>query len=218
MCGRYALYASESEICSHFHLKRGFSMRSRYNIAPTQTIPVLYEWSKQIEFSRWGFIPSWTKSAEKLPSGYVNARMESILDRPTFKYAIKQHRCLIPASGYYEWRDIAGKKYPHFIYLKNQSLMGLAGLISHWKSPSHQVFSTCAIITTQAIQSLQNYHDRMPLIIAPVNYELWLSPTRGDELLEKMLNNSDLQEFNIHPVSAQMNNPQFEGAACIHAL
>lgn len=219
MCGRFALQSSEIEMVSHFHLRSGFSMRERFNIAPTQTIPIVCEWEKQIDFCRWGFIPSWAKSEEnKIPTGYMNARQETLKEKPTFKTALAKQRCLIPATGYFEWRSFAGKKQPYFVYLKNQPLFAFAGLWSSWRSSTGLDITTCAIITTQAQGELQKLHDRMPVIFTPEKYPLWLSKENKLEVLENLLINPLPNCFGLHPVSGRMSSPRFEGIECIQAL
>jgi len=203
MCGRFALHASEAEIVSHFHLKTGFSMRPRYNIAPTQTIPII-RIDGEIEFFRWGFIPSWA------PSDHINAKWETLSEKPTFKTAFKQQRCLIPASGYYEWKTFSGKKQPYYIYLKKEPLFAYAGI---WSSTE-----SCAIITTQAPDFLQKIHERMPLIISSDKYALWLSSENRREVLETMGYGLTPEKVGIHPVTSRMGNPRFEGIECINSL
>ncbi len=219
MCGRYALHASENEIVSHFHLRRGFAMHPRYNIAPTQTIPIIIEWGKQVEFSRWGFIPSWAKSPDgQIPLGHINARIESLTEKPTFKEAIKKQRCLIPASGYFEWRTFGGKKHPYYIYIKNQPLLAFAGIWSSWRTLQGDELRTCAIITSVAPQEFQMLHDRLPVIISCEQYQNWLGKEYAYEEMKEMFFQPSLDNIGIKPVSPRMSHPRFEGIECIQSL
>jgi putative SOS response-associated peptidase YedK len=216
MCGRFALHASEEEILSHFHLKQGFSMRSRYNLCPTQTIPIICQWGQTIEFARWGFIPSWTKS-DVIPAGHINARLETLFEKPSFKTAIKQQRCLIPASGYYEWQHFAGKKQPYYIHLQT-GLFAFAGIWSNWRAQNGDVILSCAIITTIAQEPMQKLHERMPVILAPDQYKSWLiDDLKPDDLAAKFLSQS-VDNVRIYAVSQRMSHPQFEGIECIKPL
>ena len=139
MCGRFALFASENDIIAHYRLSKGFSMRARYNIAPSQTIPVITHLGKQVEFFRWGFIPAWAKSKDTMdptiPAGFINARWETLDEKPAFKKAFTAQRCLIPSNGFFEWRTISAKKQPYYIHLADQSLISFAGIWSVWRSP-----------------------------------------------------------------------------------
>lgn len=217
MCGRFALYASESEIKLHFHLQQGFSMRSKYNIPPDQMIPVICEWGTRIEFCRWGFIPSWAKGSLN-QRGHINARSETILEKPTFKSAFKNRRCLIPASGYYEWRALRDYKQPYYIYLKNKPLFAFAGIWSIWQCEKGQSHYTCAIITSNASEQLQPVHDRMPVIVNPENYIKWLSNKTAENDLKTMLFSQMDAQIGCHAVSKRVGDPRFDNLSCIHAL
>jgi putative SOS response-associated peptidase YedK len=219
MCGRFALHANEDEIVSHFHLKRGFVMKSRFNISPTQIIPIICKWQSQVEFSRFGFIPSWAKTPDgKTPMGHINARKETLIEKPTFREAFKKQRCLILASGYYEWRLLAGKKQPFYIFVKNKPLIAFAGIWSFWLTPQGENIRTCAIITTTAEGELQKLHERMPIIISSQHYQTWLAKEYDPEKIAQILVNPEPDACGFKPVSSRMSNPQFEGIECIQSL
>lgn len=213
MCGRFALYATEETILLHFGLRQGFSMRPRYNIAPTQTIPIVCWKKTHIDFARWGFLPTFVKRMEdKLPIGYMNARLETVLEKPAFKRAALMQRCLIPANGYYEWKVLQGKKQPYFFYLKTHSLFAFAGIFSEftWKGLS---LLTCSILTQAASPALSEVHGRMPVILRPTQYTDWLSNALPLEALSAC---PEAREG--HPVSRAVNHASCEGATCIHPL
>ncbi len=218
MCGRFALYASEQEIVSHFHLKRGFCMQPRYNIAPTQTIPVVMNYGQQIEFCRWGFIPAWHQKQYEIPTGHMNARWESLSEKPTFKHAFSAQRCLIPASSYYEWKTINSRKQPFSVQLAQQPLFAFAGLWSVWQSENSEMIISCAIITIQAPTFLQKLHERMPVIISPENYSSWLAKENRVKDFSPHFLVLQQENVKIFPVSSRMNHPQFEGKECIQSL
>lgn len=218
MCGRYSLYSSEDSIVAHFALRQGFSMRTRYNIAPSQTVPVITQWGKSLEFYRWGFIPPWTKTTENtLPTGFINARWETLSEKVTFKKAFHSQRCLIPANGYYEWRAILGKKQPFYIHFTHQPLFAFAGIWSTWQTPQG-ILPTCAIITAPASPFLQDLHPRMPLVISPEHYRHWLAPTKESITESALWMDIPEDKIQIYPVSVRMNHPQFDGIECIRAL
>lgn len=218
MCGRFALYATEQEIVSHFHLKRGFYMQPRYNIAPTQTIPVIMNKAQQIDFCRWGFIPVWQKKQVELPAGHINARFETLLEKPTFKQAFLTQRCLIPASGYYEWKVINNKKQPFFVQLSDKPLFAFAGLWSAWQGSDGEMIMSCAIITIPAPPFLQRLHERMPVILAPEHYSFWLAKENRPEEISPLLAVMQPENVKIIPVTSRMGHPQFEGRECVQSL
>lgn len=220
MCGRFALFADENEIVSHFHLSVGFSMRPRFNIAPTQIIPVVTRLHGPIDFFRWGFLPPWEKGASTtMPTGYINARVETIAEKPAFKKAFASKRCLIPASGYFEWRTIGRKKQPYFVYLKDQSLLGIAGIWSVWQDDSNQMHSTCAILTQEAPECLKPLHERSPVVIQQAHYQEWLAPKalNNEQIIEHSLK-FDSEQTGVRAVTPRMSRPDFEGPECILAL
>jgi putative SOS response-associated peptidase YedK len=217
MCGRFALYATEQEIVSHFNLKRGFCMLPRYNIAPTQTIPVIIN-QTQVEFCRWGFVPTWQKKHVETPAGHINARFETLTEKPTFKQAFAQQRCLIPASGYFEWKLINNKKQPFFVQLSDQPLFAFAGLWSNWQTSSGEMIMSCAIITIGAPLFLQKLHERMPVILSPENYSFWLAKENKINDITPLLAAMQPENVKMIPVSTRMSHPQFEGKECVRSL
>ncbi len=218
MCGRFALFATRNEMMAHFHIKGGFVMKPRYNIAPTQTIPILLSFGEDIEFCRWGFIAPWAKAQEPMPPGHINARSETVMEKPTFKEAIQKRRCLIPASGYYEWKTYSKKKQPYYIFVKNEPLIAFAGIWSMWKSPQGEQIKTCAIITQNAGDELLAIHERMPVIISKNAYKNWLAKDYDFTNLAEALVPITKENIGIKPVSAKMNNPHFEGIECIRSI
>lgn len=227
MCGRFALIASENEIKSHFNVSQSFIMKPRYNIAPSQTIPVVRQktseaQTRQLDFMRWGLIPSWTSdekisvSGEKiLPAGHINARIETASQKPTFSKAFYHMRLIIPASGYYEWFTSKTGKQPFYITSANHKLLGLAGIWSY--SPFYNVES-CCIFTTKAHEPLTRVHDRMPLILSQEEYNLWLDPNLGKEQLKKLVDQSKALPYTLYPVTKDVNNPRFDQPECIVSL
>lgn len=217
MCGRFALFATENEIVSHFGLRHGFMMRPKYNISPGQTIPTIFALGAQIEFCHWTFIPPWAKSEdEKFPKGYFNARIETISEKRTFKDAFLKRRCLIPASGYYEWAMLKNKKQPYFFKPEQDPIMAFAGIWSKWASPKGEVLS-CAILTQPAYGNRQKIHERMPVIISPKDYCAYLNLKTDPLSIFEFVQNNPAQ-LDFYPVSSVVNNARFEGAECINRI
>jgi len=217
MCGRFALYSTEDTIVSHFRLRQGFAMRARYNIAPSQTIPVIT--AEGVLFSRWGYIPSWAKTTDEgILSGFINARFETLTEKVAFKKAYQYQRCLFPANGYYEWREIAGKKQPFYIYCASAPLIALAGIWSLWRTPQGESIITAAIITAPAAPFLQPIHARAPVIVKPSHYTQWLLQKPVDFSLSTIAMDLDPSALRAHAVSSRMNHPQFDALECIRSL
>ncbi|HEX8396389.1 MAG TPA: SOS response-associated peptidase, partial [Pyrinomonadaceae bacterium] len=179
MCGRFSLGATDADILAEFKASRqqAEEYQKRFNIAPSQIVAAV----RQIESDRilsglkWGLIPSWAKE-ESIGNRMINARAESITEKPSFKNAFKSRRCLIPASGFFEWKRAGDKgKQPFYFYLKDKPVFGFAGLWESWiDKETGEETESCTIITTEANDVLKPVHDRMPVIIKPENYEFWL--------------------------------------------
>lgn len=177
MCGRFVTAIPYEEMKKIFNLVECQTRSEpRYNIAPSQQVAVVRNAGEHniLDSMRWGLIPSWAKDAS-IASHTINARCETVAVKPSFRHAIKYNRCIIPISGFYEWTHAGGKKIPHYIYLSDGSPMGLAGIWEHWKSPEGEELETFSILTTTANSLIQPLHDRMPVILQPSDYDLWLS-------------------------------------------
>jgi putative SOS response-associated peptidase YedK len=176
MCGRYAITTAPEAMRSLFGYQDQPNFPARYNIAPTQPIPVvrLLEGQRRFSLVRWGLIPSWVKDPRAF-SLVINARGESVLDKPAFRAGMRYRRCLIPADGFYEWRREGDRRRPYFVRLKAGGLMAFAGLWEAWSGPNGEEMETAAIVTTVANRALRSIHDRMPVIVPPDAFDLWLN-------------------------------------------
>jgi len=179
MCGRYVITSSPAAIRALFGYPEQPNFPTRYNVAPTQPIPIvrLHEGKRQFVLMRWGLIPAWVKDPKTF-SLLINARCESVIDKPAFRAAMRRRRCLIPADGFYEWKDVGGRKQPYFVCLRNNGKRGpfaFAGLWETWTGPNGEEMDTAAIVTTNANRTLSAIHDRMPVILPPDAYDLWLN-------------------------------------------
>jgi len=175
MCGRYAVTSAPEAIRALFGYTAQPNFPPRYNIAPTQPIAIvrLVEGKREFALVRWGLLPSWVKDPKSF-SLLVNARGESLADKPAFKAAMKYRRCLVPADGFYEWKAIGTRRQPHYVRAKSGQPLAFAGLWETWTGPNGEEMETAAIVTTRANRALAGIHDRMPVIVPPEAFNLWL--------------------------------------------
>lgn len=177
MCGRYVISSPPAAIRALFRYGEQPNFPPRYNVAPTQPIPIvrLADGKPSFALVRWGFIPSWVKDPKAF-SLLVNARGESVLDKPAFRNAMRRRRCLVPADGFYEWRagSAGAPKRPYFVRAKSGGPLAFAGLWETWAGPNGEEVDTAAIVTTRANRALSSIHDRMPVIVPPEAFDLWL--------------------------------------------
>lgn len=192
-------------------------MEPRYNIAPTQDILSIRRTDdgREAVLLKWGLIPSWAKDAS-MGAKLINARSETVMEKPSFREAFKKRRCIIPADGFYEWQRTGGRKQPYFFRMQDEHPFGFAGLWERWKGADDQVINSCTILTTEANEILQSVHDRMPVILHPDNYELWLDvDMRKLDLVRELLRPFPASEMMAYPVSASINSPLNQGAQLI---
>ncbi len=210
-----------------FRLNRTPLKNPRYNIAPSQPVAAVRRASEDTEremiFMRWGLIPSWAKDSA-IGNRMINARSESVFEKPAFRKAIRRQRCLIPADGFYEWRKIttAGKSktvsQPYYIYLSNGLPFAFAGLWDIWKGEEEPVLS-CTILTIAANTLIQALHERMPVILPPEAYDLWLDPAvTADEAIQPLLRAYPPEEMALRPVSSRVNSPANDGPENIREI
>jgi putative SOS response-associated peptidase YedK len=181
MCGRYAITSAPEAIRRLFGYEGNPNFPPRYNVAPTQPVPIvrLAEGKRQFALVRWGLIPAWVKD----PRGFsllINARGESLADKPAFRNAIRYRRCLFPADGFYEWRRAGERKTPYYVRLKSGGPMAFAGLWESWMGPNGEELETAAIVTTRANRALAAIHDRMPVIVEADAFDFWLDSRKVD--------------------------------------
>jgi len=218
MCGRFALYRGLEEIKEAFQVQQvSADLEPSYNIAPTQDVAVVVQRPEgvSLEKMRWGLIPFWAKDPG-IGSKMINARSETVHEKPSFKRPLKNRRCLVVADGFYEWQKVDGTKIPTFIRLKSQRPFGLAGLYDVWKPPDGEAITSCTIITTDANPFLQPIHNRMPVILPPDAYTQWIDPAiRTPDSLQMFIKPYPAEEMAAHPVSTLVNNPKNDHAECV---
>lgn len=218
MCGRFSLTLSAEQIESRFGVSVPQSYRPRYNIAPTQEILALISegQSRTLQSFRWGLIPHWAKDP-KIAQRLINARAETLWEKPSFRDAVRRRRCLIIADGFYEWRQTPqGKKIPVYVRLKSKEPFGFAGLWETWNSPDGQTLKTCTIITTEPSELIKPIHDRMPVIVPRELEELWLDPSpKARAEVERVLRPYRAEELELFDVSSAVNSPTNDGPECV---
>lgn len=175
MCGRYSITSAPEALRRLFRYQEEPDFPPRYNVAPTQPIAIvrLFEGQRQFRLVRWGLIPSWVKDPREF-SLLINARGETIAEKPAFRAAMRYRRCLIPADGFYEWKRDGERKRPYYAYAKSGAPLAFAGLWEAWSGPNGEELETAAIVTTAANRMLLPIHDRMPVIIPEDAFDLWL--------------------------------------------
>ena len=222
MCGRYSFNQVAEAIADKFQVKEVPPLSPRYNIAPTQQIATVSVSSESLErqfkMLRWGLIPSWAKDA-KMGAKLINARAETVAEKPAFRAAFKKRRCLILADGVYEWHTQNGEKQPFYFRLENGEPFAFAGLWEHWEKGEGEPIESCTILTTEANELMRPIHERMPVILDSKNYEQWLDPeTKKIELLQSFLQPYPSEEMTAYPVSTKVNSPKNDRPECIHPI
>ena len=223
MCGRFVMIEKEAKVMQTFEIQQlEIMLEPRYNICPSQEIPVIVqqEGLRILEMRQWGFIPFWAKK----PKPIINARSETVSKKPFFLQAFRKQRCLIPATGFYEWAKEEGQKQPYFICLKPEnpeelnSMIAFAGLWDSWISPEGELKRTCAILTVSANSLMQKIHHRMPVILTPKNGSKWIEPSLTEATTEKLLIPFNAEKMVSWKVSKKVNNPTFDDPDCLKKL
>ncbi len=220
MCGRYMLSTNPAQLAERFALSKvPPDLPTRYNVAPQMSMPVIVAKSpNRLDFMRWGLVPSWAKEPS-IGFKTINARAETVAERPAYRSALRYHRCLVPAGGFYEWRSTPGGKQPYFIHLRDERLFAFAGLYEIWHSPDGSELRTYTIITCPPNQLMAPLHNRMPVILPREAEAAWLDPqeTRVAAVLP-LLQPSDSESMAAYPVSTLVNSPANDGPGLIERL
>lgn len=220
MCGRFALTLPDDAMAQLFEASLGQSLMPtpRYNICPTQAITTVVSQpdGRHLTPMRWGFLPHWYKTDRDGPL-LINARAETIAEKPAFRKAIREKRCLIPATGFYEWtKDPEGKRLPWYIHPTSAEVLAFAGVWRDWTDPEGQTRATCAMVTTGANEKMSEIHHRMPVLITPENYGLWL----GEEGhgAARLMQAAPENYVRFHRVDPKVNSNRLEGPELIEPL
>lgn len=220
MCGRYALFGPVSVHRRHFRLRDDPDWPDRYNIAPTQHSPVIRahtDGGREVIAAQWGLLPGWVKDPHKVPHP-INARAETVATKPMFRSAFKRSRVLVPASGFYEWKRVAGGKQPYFIRLRSGEPMGFGALLERWRGADADLWTYC-IIVTEPNGLVAPIHDRMPAIIRPDDYDAWLDPGLADPgVVTGLIGPYPAESMEIYPVGRAVGNPRAQGPELVRRL
>lgn len=216
MCGRFAFYSPHEAVSRLFGVADAPAVEPRYNIAPTQFIAAVREREDRrrgLGLLYWGLVPSWSKD-RAIGARMINARGETLREKPSFRNAYRRRRCLVLADGYYEWQRSGPVKQPYFISLASGGSFGMAGLWETWSDPAGgDPFESCCIVTTAPAAAVAHVHDRMPVIVDPADYAEWLDPANQSvDELDRLLVPSPNPGLNARPVSRRVNDARNQGA------
>ena len=226
MCGRFTLRAPASVIAEQFALFEAPPFTARFNIAPSQPAPVVRmrpdrtegdRGSRELVWLRWGLIPGWAQDPA-IGNRLINARAETAAEKPAFRAAMRRRRCLVVADGFYEWQRTGRAKQPFFIHLRDDRPFAFAGLWEAWEGPGHSAIESCTLLTIGPNELMRPIHDRMPVILPPESYDLWLDPAmQQPNRLTPLLAPYPAEQMETSPVSSLVNNPANDDPRCIEA-
>jgi putative SOS response-associated peptidase YedK len=232
MCGRFTLTDPDQDLAVQFNLPEIPELKPRYNIAPTQPVAAVRVVTsaetgpaRELALLHWGLIPFWAKDP-KIGARMINARSETVAEKPAFRAAFRRRRCLVLADGFYEWKKIERGKQPFYIRLQDGRPFAFAGLWEHWKAPKDPAdtsgagqgatVQSCTLLTTEPNDLIRPLHNRMPVILHPGNYDLWLDPeVEQIERLRPLLGAYPPEEMEAYPVSRFVNKPGNDDPRCI---
>lgn len=221
MCGRFALSRSERIDWAQFGVRRGPALPPHWNLGPGRAIAAVRDAGAGAEVAllAWGLIPYWAKE-RSIGARLANARAESVHEKPAFRAAFQQRRCLIPADGFYEWQVVSGtvRKQPWFVHRDDDGIFALAGLWERWQPPDGDPLESCTVLTTAANALMAPIHHRMPVIIASAHYGEWLFPETAADRARELLVPWAATEMKAHRVSLRVNSSAHDDAACIAPL
>lgn len=218
MCGRFVLTNSAAELAAEFEFGDAPArIRARFNVAPGQDVAVVRvgeSGTREIVWQRWGLVPFWAREPA-IGNRLINARCETAAEKPAFREALRQRRCIVPATGFYEWSGAAGARRPHYIHPRS-GLFAMAGLWERWRDAEGGVLESCTVLTTEANPLVARLHDRMPVLLAHRDYARWLDPScRDPEVLRSLLCPSPADQMAEREVDPRVNDVSFDDPACI---
>ena len=222
MCGRFSQTATPAMIAQQFDVAVPPLFAPRYNITPSQPVAAIRiepdTATRQLVLLRWGLIPSWAKDP-KIGHQCINAKAETVAEKPSFRAAFKKRRCLVIATGFYEWQVQGRAKQPMWIGLQSKRPFAFAGLWEQWQPPEGEAIESCTILTTVPNELLRSIHNRMPVILSPASYDQWLDLTvQQAEPLTTLLRPYPSEELLAYPVSTLVSNPRHDVPDCLEAL
>jgi putative SOS response-associated peptidase YedK len=216
MCGRFAQKSPARKIKQQFKVEEVPPLAERYNVAPAQSVLAVREApdGREAAFLKWGLVPRWAKDPA-VGNRLINARSETVTEKPSFREAFKRRRCLVPMEGFYEWSRRGDRKRPFYFHMRDGEPFAVAGLWETWEGDGG-VLETCTLLTTEANGLLASYHDRMPVILRPEDYDLWLdAEVRGTEVLLPLLRPYPREGMTAYVVSPLVNSPSNDSPRCV---
>lgn len=215
MCGRFSQRSPAKKVAERFKVEEVPPLVERYNVAPTQSVLVVREpVGREAAFLKWGLVPRWAKDPA-VGNRLINARAETVTEKPSFREAFSRRRCLVPMEGFYEWARRGDRKRPFYFHMKGGEPFAVAGLWEVWEGDGDPL-ETCTLLTTEANELLAGYHDRMPVILRPEDYDLWLdSEVRSVERLLPLLRPYPREEMTTYAVSLMVNSPSNDSPRCV---
>ena len=222
MCGRYTLSTPVEKLAGEFDISGPLpDLPPSYNVAPSQEVAAIVAsggGERRLELLRWGLIPAWADDSS-IGSRMINARSETAAEKSSFRKAFKERRCLIPADGFYEWQKTNGGRQPYHLKMRDGRLFAFAGLWESWKGDEEGEIRSCTILTTDANDLVGEVHHRMPVILPPETYDLWLDPAvREAEQLLSVLVPYPTEDMEAYPVSRRVNNPSNDEPGCVESV
>jgi putative SOS response-associated peptidase YedK len=219
MCGRFAQKSSAKKVSKQFKVEEVPPLVERYSVAPTQSVLVVREPdAREAVFLKWGLVPRWAKDPA-IGNKLINARAETVTEKPSFREAFARRRCLVPLDGFYEWARRGDRKRPFYFHLRGGEPFAVAGLWEVWEGGDDGPLETCTLLTTEANELLAPYHDRMPVIIRPEDYDLWLDAgMRSAELLRPLLRPYSSDAMSAYAVSPMVNSPSTDSPRCVEPV
>jgi putative SOS response-associated peptidase YedK len=218
MCGRYTITVPTEQLAEHFDATMPPDVSPRFNAAPTQHLPVLLnEGERQVQMVKWGLIPHWAKEAS-IASKMINARSETIADKPAYRSTFQKHRCLVLADGFYEWKKTDDGKIPIRFTLKSGAPFAFAGMWSNWKDPNGEWVKTFTIITGKPNDVVKDVHDRMPVMLLPEDEKVWLDNDAGEAIWQNLLRPYPPELMVAYPVSKRVNAVKNDDPALIEPV
>jgi putative SOS response-associated peptidase YedK len=221
MCGRYFLHSSADRLTQLFGEMPMPLLEPRYNIAPTQAVPIVrqaHNGRREMVLVRWGLIPGWSKGPDSRFS-MINARVETVAQKPAYRNAFRYRRCLIPADGFYEWHAAGANKQPYVLRPRDGRPLALAGLWEHWQDSNGNELESCAILVGEADARVRPVHERMPVFVAPESFDLWLDiRSQKPQPIETLLAAQRPPDLEIYPVGRAVNNPRNDAAMLLDPL
>jgi putative SOS response-associated peptidase YedK len=218
MCGRFAQKSPTKKIAKKFEVEDVPPLAERYNVAPSQAVLAVRDTSggREASFLKWGLVPRWAKDAA-IGNRLINARSETVAEKPSFREAFSRRRCLVPADGFFEWSRRGDSKRPFYFHMRDGEPFAIAGLWERWEGEG-EVLETCTLLTTGANDLLAPYHDRMPVIVRPEDYDLWLDVgVKGAELLN-LLRPYSHEGMGAYAVSPLVNSPSNDDPRCVESI